>query len=438
MVGYIMKRKLRHIQSLKLYNVAIPLIRNGYNSNINFIKANSCFFTMETTRGDFIYISENEPNVLRSIQFNNMKFEGSPINHFILNIFVQIPKEMLVTKHHQDSWTKIVSYSIDLSNVHHIDPEMISQIEMNVPVFKMKDGYFIPEQFTINNSFSDKRVSNNHIIHPHGGTPKYNSSTIKPSINYNNLIKLNKLIEYQKQINKDKDDLSQKIENNLVIRKHFKTVTNERFQTIEKYIEKTEKRLTEKRTKIELLKKDISKIETPELPVNKPSSTITIEQDEYGNIYSNLIQVRERASRVRRRRINKLLTVFKDIPFTNKDINLFEYTNSDIESLPEKGLTFRTINHESILKFAQESEENRRSINTQLGNYALLLSIVTNKIANIRIPYTLSYYGSSSIIDSHYPLYLMDLQSAKHFERFKKAISLLNVNINQINQFLQV
>lgn len=441
MADYIMRRKLRHIHSLELYNVAIPLTKSIHGSDIFYIKANSCFFTIETTRGDIIYISENETNVLRSIQFNDMKFEGSPINHFILNIFVEIPKDIMETKGENGQWSKIASYLIDLNHVHRIDPEVISNMEMNVPVFKMKDGYFIPEKFLSSNSLAKMHgntVSNNDTILPHGGTPKYNSSTIKPSINFNSLLKLNKLIEYRKQISQDKNAISQKIEQNLVIHNDHSLVTNKRILAIENYIKEIERVIAEKNMKIESLKKEISKTETTILPIDKSNSSVTADQEEYGNIYSNLIQVQERISRIQRKRIYKLLTIFKAIPFTNKDIILFESRISELESLLAENLTFANVDGNIVLKSALKSEENRISINTQLGNYALLLSIISSKILNIRIPYSLSYYGSTSIIDSQYPLYLMDIRSVKHLKRFQKAISLLNININQMNYFLQV
>lgn len=441
MTDYIMKRKLRHIQSLGLYNVAIPLSKTVHNSDIIFIKANSCFFTIETTRGHIIYISENKINVLRSIQFNDMKFEGSPINQFILNIFVEIPKEIIKIKGENDKWSMIASYIIDLDSMHRTDPEVISSMEMNVPVFKMKDGYFISEKFLSKNFLTDihgNDMSSNDAIHLHDETPKFNSSSVKPSINFNSLLKLNKLIEYQKQINQDKNDISQKIEQNLVIHKDHNPAMTGRIRTIENYIKMTERMVAEKKMKIEFLKKEISKSEATFSAIDTPSSAVTAEQEEYGNIYSNLIQIRERMNRTRSKRIYKLLAIFKGIPFTNKDIKLFEYDMSNIETSPVEKLTFTNINHDSVLKIAQVSEENRININTQLGNYALLLSIISSKILNIRIPYNMSYYGSTSIIDLHYPLYLMDLQSVKHLNRFQKAISLLNININQMNYFLQV
>lgn len=435
MTGFITKRKLRHVQSIGIHNLSIPLIKNSRSTNVKFVKANSCFFTLESVTHDVVYISENQQNVLKSIQFNEIKFEGSPLKHLNLNIYAEIPHEILKDNHEpQLIWTKIATYCINLELLEYIDPGMISYKDVNVPVFKMKDGYFTLGRFTRDSSVADKY---NKKIAPTIRNPlKYNSLTVKPSINYNNMIKLNKLVEYQKQINRDLTTISQKIADELNVHKYH--ITDYKYiQPIENFIKHTEKDIAEKRLKIVQYKKDLAKVDDECSPINRQISAVTIEQDEYGNIYSNLIQLRDRINILRRRRIYKLLTVFKDFPFSNKHFKLFDYWVEEAESSVEEKFKLHTVDYDSVFKRLQNSEETRIQTNTEMGNFVLLLLIITNKIIGIRLPYKLSYYGSTSIIDSHYPLYLAELLSVKQIEKFKVGISMLNTNINQINQFLQ-
>lgn len=432
MTEYIMKRKLRHIRSIGIYNVRMPLI-NGTTTNL--VKTNTCFFTIETIKQDTLYVSENQQNTSSTVQFNEVNFNGCPLNHFVLKIFTDYPLEEPLALNSSDKiekWNQVALFSIDLNNLTVIDIDKLSSIQdINIPIFKMSDGCFIPKQFNFN------------VENPINQFGNYDRGKLKSSFNYNSLIKLNKLIEYQKQINHDKIDISKRIESYLD-ECNFKESNKERLKIIDISISKIKVRLSEKKLKVKKLKSKL-KISEDEsqnfLPFNKQNSNITIEQDEYGNAYSNLIQLKDKIGKIQSKKIQKLITIFNDIPFMdNKEIEFFQMTLNESSSNTVYGCKLQLFNvdFDHILKLSQESEAKRIKTNTQLGSYVLLLLIISKKIMNMRIPFNMAYYGSTSMIDFQYPLFLTNVQSIKNINEFKVGIKLLNMNINQINQFLQI
>lgn len=428
MTYYIMNRKLRHVQSVGIYNVCTPLTKGTTTS---FIKASTCFFTIETIRGDIIYVSENQQTTLRAVQFNEINFNGCPLNHFILKIFTECPVEEPLTLNPNakiKKWNQVALYSIGLNNLNTTDINKLSSVkDINIPIFKMSDGYFSPNQF-------NPRIQN------HNNQPtKCNTSNMKLSFNYNSLIKLNKLVEYQKQLNHDKINLSKDIETNLN-ECTFKESHKERLKFIKTLIKQIELRLSAKKSRIKNLNLELCKYESQNsLPFNKQNSNVTSEQDEYGNTYSNLIQLKDKIGKIRSKKIQSLITIFNNIPFIdNKDIKFFQMTIDESSTTKyECTLKLFNINFDHIIRLSQESQEKRIKTNAQLGSYVLLLLIISNRIMNIQIPFSISFHGSTSMIDSQYPLFVTNIQSTKHINEFKLGINLLNININQINQFLQ-
>lgn len=428
MTCYIMKRKLRHIQSIGIYNVYTPLNKD---TTTNFIKTHAYFFTIETTKGDIIYVSETQQTTLCNVQFNEINFDGCPLDRFILKIFTEYPLAeplRLNLNKKNEKWNQVSLYSINLNNLNVIDINKLSSVkDIIIPILKMSDGYFLPNQFKLGIQDHNNQLAN------------YNSSTIKKSFNYNSLIKLNKLVEYQKQLNQDKLNLSKSIENCLSDYK-FKEFIEERLKIIKGLIETTKLRLSKKRAKIKSLNLELSKSKIPtSLPFKKQNSNVTIEQDEYGNTYSNLIQLKDKIGKIKSKKIQHLIAIFNNIPFINNtDINFFQIiTNKSPNNMYEYTLKLFNIDFDHILTLSQESREKRIKTNTQLGSYVLLLLLISNKILNIQIPFNMSYYGSTSMINFHYPLFITHVQSTKHLNEFKLGINLLNININQINQFLQ-
>ncbi|KAG0663434.1 hypothetical protein C6P45_000851 [Maudiozyma exigua] len=441
-VKYLLQRRLRHLRSVTLANVALLLNKEGNDNKLHreVIRTTDCFYIIENLKGEILLVSEIQGNPLRSVQFNDVNFNGDSTTRFIIKIVVQIPHE-LIAEHNptNDTWCVTQQYIIDLNQLIPIDTRNDTVTTLNTPIFILDDG-----NYTVKEATMEKGILSS-TLHPSLLESKLRTNT-KISFTFNTVLKVNKLLEYIGQTQEETKRLSSYLERPLSHAHISQKINLEREELIKEQLNKL---LLKKRAKIESLKEEIE-LHSTLIRSNTVSSVDIVDKtnvnDQYGTTYSNLFQTRNSLMHWRNKKLTQLISIFTVQQFFNlaKALNCDKYVSitmvtdedSHDNTTNQQRITLKAIEKDKMQSQINISLQVQEQINTFLGYFLLLIDILSKNVFNIELPHKLMFYGSTSVIDKAYPLYLPPAYSGYNQSNFYEAIDLFNINIQQINQYL--
>ncbi|SMN22654.1 similar to Saccharomyces cerevisiae YLR360W VPS38 Part of a Vps34p phosphatidylinositol 3-kinase complex that functions in carboxypeptidase Y (CPY) sorting [Maudiozyma saulgeensis] len=440
-VQYLLQRRLRHLRSVTLNNIVLQIdkvVNNEEQTYREAIRSLDCFFIIENLKGDVSLVSEVQRSPLKSIQFNDVNFCGDSTSKFIIKLVVHIPDELFKEPDADNQWCIVKEYLVDLNQLQLIDMKNDNVLTSNVPIFILDDGCYTLKGIDIEKG--PYYLSSNES---HNQNKIFRSS--KKSFTYNTILKLNKLLEYIGQTHEETKKISSKLEKPLS--KSHK-LNNSNCENIEAYKDQIKKLISKKKAKIKLLKEEMEGHET--LIRSNTASSVDITDktnvnDQYGSMYSNLFEIRNSLAQWRTKKLSQLISIFKVQNFFDlaKQLNCDQYISivnkKDLElgnNRNQQQIVLSIIKKDRLQAQINKSLDTQERINTFLGYFLLFIDILSNNIFDIVVPSKLMFYGSTSIINKVYPLYLPHAYSTYNQERFYEAIDLFNINIQQLKQYL--
>ncbi|SCV04430.1 LAME_0H18360g1_1 [Lachancea meyersii CBS 8951] len=401
---YLLKRRLRHLNAISILRVSLTNTGGGDQDMVHTVS--SLFLAIEDLKGRCLYVSEAQNGSHGSVQFEEMPSLPYTMTKIRLKVLGQVPQGLLEISSDSPVWTVLVSYTLDLSRLCPIasnDGNVCPKNDnVNVPVFHFPDGLFgAPGVF-------ENAPKNSIELIPH-----------RKSFTFNGALKLNKILEYWTQIHVELEDLSREID----------TIVDENPKPLRKQVllhasEELELAIELRREKIKSLKRTNNSDSCYHC---NPSTEQRINED-YGATLSEYTNALHRMQHLEERKIGQLLTAMKKTGLCDR--NGFVVPNTKDQSAYE-------IQLQRVSTSTAMDNTERISKNSLLGYYLLFVYILAERVFRLPLPHQLSFYGSTSVIDNTLPLYLADSPTQKHVSDFKTALERFNLNIMQVNQFLE-
>lgn len=424
MPPYLLKHRLRHIRSITLSNVTLG------EGNISKLRLQflSCFVTLETYKGKPLYVSEIQQASLRTIQFNELPPQDSPLTHVVFKIIVRAPQKLIPlssssvspVSDDKELWFVFRKYSVELNKLKRINPDDVIDC-YNVPIFEMLDGFYVLPDVPI--------VSISCEPENHGRT--LSACKVKPSFSFNSVLKLTKIHEYLWQVRDEASYTSHRLDN-LMQCAHEEN--GRVIESIKRSNDQLESDIEKKKAEITRLN-DLLRLPKQARQTSLVSQNPSI-NDYYGNTYPDLIQIKNRLEILRSKKLLQIVSIFQQTSLFDEKIG-FVGLNDETSLAIQSRIKLNLLRKEILLDFASRSDSDRRLINSSLGYYSLLIFLTAKEIFKIPLPFSLQYYGSTSIVENDFPLYLEESSGTKIEEDFSKAVSYFNRNIIQVIQHLE-
>ncbi|AMD18894.1 HBL008Cp [Eremothecium sinecaudum] len=392
--SYLLLRRLRHLRSISICNVS--LIR-GDNIQGTKWKLFPCYLILEDTSGEIVYVSEVQTGAHTSLRFNELPLLENAVQTFVsLEVVAQLPSPEFP----KNDWVVLCSYSIDFNSLTYVGKtHPLSNVPgINVPIFEFNDGYYaltpIPYEEPTNTPIKLQT---------------------KKSITFNSLLKLGRMLEYLSQVKLESRKFAYDLQF-LIQELH----EEEMDMAIKSTLMDLEYQNERKLAVLGSLKRCVLQISP------KPEEEEPFDND-YGSMYSELVQKKHRILNLQERKFKKLIDIFTNTTLFQSPYVILHAADADSPyNISLEKLDLQTILH----------TDNRISMNTMLGYYLLFISILARKICYIPLPYSLAYYGSTSVINNTLPLYLTLSPTQQQIESFSTAIDLFNMDIMQVKQYL--
>lgn len=420
MTKYLTKKRVRHIQSIKLYNVALLLNKQLQHSiNYEIIKNIKCFFSIEVRPGDILYISEIQSSFQSYVQFNEVFLEGVASTLFNIKFYLNMPSSILYYKNNE-TWIEIASYTINMNQLVDFDSRVSKITDFNIPTFELIDGIYI----------DPKHRPKSNIINTSSIDVKLPLSKTKMSCSYNTLLKLHKLLDYKGQTEEEILEITSALECSL----QLSYATDKGYNRKGKiYLKQLESVIESKKDKIDRLRELLTRHNPPNLTSTNLEKSMS--KDEFTTKYSSTIQLKDHLYLVRGRKLKQLIAIFQLTGiFSNSQPFITYENNTDYE----KSIELNPVDLDVLLSSkAMEQEDSRNSLNTLLGYYLLFIQILGTRLFKVSLPYELNYYGSTSLIDNKYPFYISDSPSIKYIDHLKCAVKCFNRDVQQVSQQLR-
>ncbi|CCH58620.1 hypothetical protein TBLA_0A08310 [Henningerozyma blattae CBS 6284] len=428
MVRYLLSHRVRHVKSIAIHNIS--LIKKGISNpiksneiNTNLFMTVPCFFIVETLDGDCIYISEVQSYSSRCLQFNELPNFDCSLSGINLKIVCKLPSEILTITSKKDTWCILKEIVIDLNRLRPItDKDAIQSV--NMPSFELCDGIY---------TLANVKLLNLHNSTKRGHIRSKSSMKIKEVSSFNSLLKLNKALDYNKQINEEKQEFANRSES-LIGNVDKKEMWN--IQELKMYIKQIKESIEKKNS----IREHLEEVLGANLN-SRVISTSSMENEvdyDYGNKSSKLIHINNRLRIFNLLRFEQLINIFyysKLFESNTKLITIRDFTVSG-ENLYDR-IHFHLLDTKKILKLLNHSNEDKNYINIHLGYYLLFVNLLTTTIWNIPMPYQMKYVGNRSLINRNYPLYFPEMINESNVDSFVKGMSFFNKNIIQVRQYLK-
>ncbi|SCU85103.1 LAFA_0D13894g1_1 [Lachancea sp. 'fantastica'] len=403
---YLLRRRLRHLNAISIYNVS--LTKNA-NLSLEHEHTPCLFLVVEDIKGRCLYVSEAQKgSQCGCLQFDEIPSLLYTMTRIKIKIIGQIPRTMLLEKTEEfPVWTTLAIYAIDLSRLSPVlsddEGNLFPKTEnVNVPLLHFSDGLFsAPGNF---------EASPKNFLEP---------VSQKKSFTYNGVLKLNKILEYWTQMQLEIQELSEKIDE--LVDNSPKPVSKDAILHACESLTLSIERRQSKVQSLESSNKYGSSCHlssTTELPIN----------DDYAATLSNYTSVFHRLQSLEERKIGQLLIAMKGTGLCGQ--NGYVIPNSEDQSIYEMRL-------KRVDLFTALDDRDRILKNSTLGYYLLFVNILADRVFHMPLPHRLSFYGSTSVIDNALPLYLAASSTQQHLIDFELAIERFNLNIMQVNQFLE-
>ncbi|EJS42592.1 vps38p [Saccharomyces arboricola H-6] len=429
MKQFLLSRRQRHVRAICFHNISLfkpngdPRVIKEHSNQ--FV---SCFFTLESIRGELLYVSEVQSDSLQKLCFQDMPQLNGASTMIILKLVGKVPSEILrkissnENTNTEDKWFVLCTYTIDLNKLQPINEDAVLITGTNTPVLHLIDGsYTIPTE-------NVKPIKEPTSLH------KRNISEIKikNSLAYSSLLKLNKLLEYSSQVQEEINEISAKVEEGFLLHKN-------RYQW---YMKTAQKSIEILQMKTKQKNIEMSQFEDSDTINRSKTDTSLISQDEsinddYGSIYSRFVQIKDRLDQLRVKKLYQLIGIFRSTDLFDIKNGHVHFENPSSANDIIKGLKFKSLNIEILFKKADETNKYKEHLNSQLGYYLLFLHLTATQIFKAPLPYKLMYYGSTSVIEGQYPLYFTNSMLTRHQTKLIRAIHYFNANILQLKQFLE-
>ncbi|CCK69016.1 Vps38p KNAG_0B05850 [Huiozyma naganishii CBS 8797] len=423
MTGYLLQRRLRHLQCITVVNAALLLLRPNLegpeNKTLEVIRCVPCFYTLETAKGQLVYVSEVQSSVLNNVPFNEVRFTGDSTMHLTLKVIARVPNETLQDGCNETVWAVAATYHVDLNHLVEVELDVMSVQDYNAPIMKMTDGTFTLR--SVKTQRTSPLIMGNAYTNPVKASP----INIVKSFSYNQMLKLNKILEYRDNVYGERSTISQRLEENINRHRRHSRIHLSKERAFNS-IRELENSLDIKQRRLRELSRLLSANE-----ISKVDSSFEdpIWHDQYATLYSNLIQTRARLFNLRKRKIHQIVTVFGSL--INLKFGLIDCRNNQLKlNTVDFGLLME------VIMSSPSPEACRMEINIALGYYLLLVSLLSSTALAVDLPHILFYCGSNSVVDCKYPFYISDAQSQKQMKKFQDGVLSFNVNVLQIRQFL--
>ena len=408
-----------------------------------------CYYVIENLEGELLFVSEIQQSSLRQLRFNDVNFEGDSTSVFALKIVTQLSKRYSGAKN--DDWCIIATMCIDLNNLQPYDPDSDIIEGFNVPVFSMDDGHY-----TIGGAKLKKSIK------PATFVGMYRSnvpSKAKRSFDYHTLLRINKSMDYldqtQEEINTAAHEIEIQMRNTLRANVWFKESVTESEKRLKKTIHQKREEVVKLQSKSSSATSQyLSGVEVESSPYEP---VIDVAKDDYGTTYSRLSQAKDYLCYLRLKKLDRLIDIFQGVGILTQcsydNMGLTDSSKEAIELLQVnvdvrgknkgepntnggKQLSFKKLDYSKIITKLESSELSVSEMNTCLGYLVLLLQTIANSVFKTSLPCKLMYYGSTSVIENSYPLFLPEPYSTQNLLLFKQALQCLNINIVQVQQYL--
>lgn len=354
-----------------------------------------CFVVVEDTHGRVQYVSEVQEGRHSVVRFNELPVLEAAESQVVLRLVGQLPEPEFAGE-----WAEVARQQVDLNALHYVGHvELVDGLrELNVPVLEFADGHFAAAR--VPGRLAD------------GAPGKFPA---RRSFSFNALLKLNKILEYMSQVEKESQQLVRQAEALL-----GQSESKQLGPGLDSAFGELEVQRKRKLAQLSALQDHACRLQA------NPDDEESFDSD-YGSMYSELIQKKQRVHLLQERKLQRLIEIFTNTSlFSSPYVVVRTSTDSSPYDISLGKLELQTI----------LDVDDRISINTILGYYLLFLDILAGKICYIPLPHRLAYYGSTSIIDNKFPLYLPTSSTQHHLDRFSEAVHLFNINIIQVRQFL--
>lgn len=352
-----------------------------------------CFIILENSKGNILYISEVQHGVHSLVRFNDLPELLSHDVHIIIKLVGQLP-------FNYNDWVIMAQFSIFLNNLVWIGSDLLEQIDsqfINEPVLEFIDGYFSPKKlFKVEDNLVSDKIC------------------IERSVDFTSLLKLNKILEYLRQVKTETQEFSKRI--NLKLKIDDKQPAT----LLRKLVNKVTNDITEKKKMINYLQETVKNICLDD-------EVQSFQSNEKYETYSMYKQKNRTLLTIQKQKFSQLTSIFLEYKFLESWVTLSR--DSDFPHF----INLSIIDSKKIMSEKKSIEQ----ISAMLGYYLLYIQILGSRIFSIPLPHKLSFFGGTSIINDSLPLYLIDPINQKHISNFLLAVHYFNLDILHIRQHLE-
>lgn len=410
---YLLKRRLRHVRSVKINNLFV-----AQKNTEDQLWLPSYFIVLENSRGETLYVSEVQHGSLYNVQFNELPLQHSSLTYFILKLFAEVPK---VLSPYKDSvWCLFRCYHVDLNKMQYLKPDDVV-VSYNAPLLELVDGNYILTEAPVMSSPSSPTKGHKRGV---------SSVKIKHSFTFNNVLKLNKILEYTSQVMEESRQISENLEK-LMQNEHkkHKWLIN----SLKSYNQQMQARIQRKRLDLKRLH-SLLKCTNAELDLTLDMHANSL-NDYYGNTYPNLIQKRDKLETLRTKKLIQLIGIFQTTALFHVRTGFVTFDQSLQNASVYDRLSLELLNKDDLVELAISGSKAKKNLtSTCLGYYMMFATLIATRICSIPLPHALLYCGSTSVINGTAPLYL---DNNTDTAMLSQAIDCFNIDILQIIQYLR-
>ncbi|CDF87847.1 BN860_15808g1_1 [Zygosaccharomyces bailii CLIB 213] len=410
---YLLKRRLRHVRSVKINNLCVT-----QKNSDDLFRFPSYFIVLENSRGETLYVSEVQNGSLYSVQFNELPLQHSPLTLFILKLFAEVPGKL--SPYEDKVWCLFKNYKIDLNRMQYLKQDDIVG-SYNAPLLELIDGNYVLPEVPIFSSSSSKTKEHKR---------KVSSLKNKPSFSFNYVLKLNKILEYTSQVMEESRQLSSKLELQIQNehKKHIWVIDN-----LKHYNQQMKARIQKKRLELKKLDSMVALANTDlELPSEPHTNPLN---DYYGNTYPSMVDSRNKLEALRTKKLAQLVSIFQMTELFHVRTGFATFDQSHQNASLYDKLSLQYLNKEELLKLATSGTKDVKKLtSTCLGYYTMFVTLIATQICSIPLPHVLWYCGSTSVINGTVPLYL---DNNRDTTMLSQAIDYFNRDVVQIIQYLK-
>lgn len=422
MRSYLLKHRLRHLRSIEINNISAAIRKKSEKIVIPFP---ACFLALESLKGECLYVSEVQYDFINSVQFNELPALEYSTSRMILKITVKIPEECsFAGAMEPNEWLVLRTFEIDLNKLQSLDPE--DQPEgHNVPLFEMTDGFYtLPDQSVL------RTTSESNLYSRHRRNASRN--IVNQSFSFNSVLKLNIMIDYKAQVQREILETSKKLEKAIDLGGKSDTWL---IEILRGYSRDLGTSITRKKAYLRDLRERLERHVDSHDSDRSHSPDGQSLHEYYGSSYSNLIKTKDRVDAMRLKKLNRLITIFQNTSLFEKSVGFIDYNHDAcVGTAPYDRLRLRLVDKESVLAMASKTDHEREVVNSCLGYYLLFVQLTATTLFKVPLPYDMKFYGSTSLVGPDCCLYLDENSTIKHPEALFDAIDRFNRNLVQVIQ----